>query len=98
MTYPFQIIRSYADGEIDCQQFIGQFSGWQKSQGINYDCKGTADRNGTYLTYRGVTAVFHYGALRFTADGFQQSAETLFEFRRKVDFALCRKLRGAEWS
>lgn len=44
--YPIQLITDYRAGKISRQQFQQQFSNWQKSNGINFDCKGTADRNG----------------------------------------------------
>ena len=83
MNYPIQIITSYRAGKISRQQFIKQFSDWQKSQGINYDCKGYADKSGVYMTYRGIKAAIRNGLLCWK----NNTAKTVFEFQRKVDFS-----------
>ena len=82
MNYPIQIITSYRAGKISRQQFQQQFSDWQKLHGVNYDCKGTAYRNGMYLTYRGIKAEIRNGLLCWK----NNTAKTVFEFQRKVDF------------
>ena len=82
-NYPIQIITNYRAGKISRRQFIKQFSDWQKSRGINYDCKGTADRSGVYITYRGITAEIRNGLLCWK----NKTAKTVFEFKRKVDFS-----------
>ena len=81
--YPIQIITSYRAGKISRQQFIKQFSDWQKSHGINFDCKGTADRLGVHVEYRGITAAIRNGLLCWK----NKTAKTVFEFQRKVDFS-----------
>ena len=81
--YPIQIITSYRAGKISRQQFTKQFSDWQKSRGINYDCKGTADERGVHVEYRGVTAIIRDGLLCWK----NNTAKTVFEFQRKVDFS-----------
>ena len=83
MNYPIQIITNYRAGKTSRQQFIKQFSDWQKAQGINYDCKGTADRLGVHVEYRGVTATIRDGLLCWK----NKTAKTVFEFQRKVDFS-----------
>lgn len=88
--YPIQLITDYGAGKISRQQFQKKFSDWQKSNGINYDCKGTADKRGVYITYRGIRAEITGGILRFFADG-RKTAESVFEFRRKADFILNRR-------
>ena len=88
-SYPLPLVRAYKAGEITRQQFINEFSQWQKSSGINYDCKGTADKNGVYITYRGIKAEIRNGTLHFFSDG-RKTAQSVFEFRRKVDFSLNR--------
>lgn len=88
--YPIQIITNYRAGKISRQQFTKQFSDWQKSRGLNYDCKGTADKNGVYITYRGIRAEIRNGTLHFFSDG-RKTAQSVFEFRRKVDFSLNRR-------
>ncbi len=81
--YPIHIITSYRAGKISRQQFIKQFSEWQKANTINFDCKGTADRNGTYLEYRGIKAEIKNGVLCWK----NNMAKTVFEFQRQVDYA-----------
>ena len=82
-NYPIQIITNYRAGKISRQQFQQQFSDWQKSQGINFECKGYADRSGVYMTYRGIKAVIRNGLLYWK----NSTAKTVFEFQRKVDFS-----------
>lgn len=106
MNYPREIIAAYASGAITKDQFKNQFAAWQKAHGMNYDCKGTADRRGVHITYRGVMATIRDGVLCFItgsytdADGnrrhIRERAKTPFEFRRKVDFAMSK--RGATWN
>ena len=81
--YPIELITSYRAGKISRQQFIKQFSDWQKAQGINYDCKGTADRLGVHVEYRGTTAAIRNGLLSWK----NTTAKTVFAFQRKVDFS-----------
>ena len=82
-NYPLGLITNYRAGNITRQQFIKQFSDWQKSQGINYDCKGYADKSGVYMTYRGIKATIRNGLLCWK----NNTAKTVFEFQRKVDFS-----------
>ena len=81
--YPIELITNHRAGKISRQQFIKQFSDWQKSRGINYDCKGTADRSGTYISYRGIKAAIQNGLLCWK----NKTEKTVFEFQRKVDFS-----------
>ena len=81
--YPIELITSYRAGKISRQQFTKKFSDWQKSHGINYDCKGTADERGVHVEYRGVTAAIRNGLLCWK----NNTAKTVFEFKRKVDFS-----------
>ena len=81
--YPIQIITDYRAGKISRQQFTKQFSDWQKAQGINFDCKGYADKSGVYMTYRGIKAAIRNGLLCWE----NNTAKTVFEFQRKVDFS-----------
>ena len=83
MNYPIQIITNYRAGKISRQQFWQQFSDWQKSHGINLDCKGYADKSGVYMTYRGIKAAIRNGLLCWK----NKTAKTVFEFQRKVDFS-----------
>ena len=102
--YPIHIITNYRAGKISRQQFIKQFSEWQKANTINFDCKGTADRSGVHVTYRGVTATIRDGTLSFItgsncepaspAHFLHHDAKNVFEFCRKVDFSIDRQTRG----
>lgn len=96
--YPIGLITNYRAGKISRQMFIKQFNDWQKSRGINYDCKGTGGKDWLGLTYRGRHAVIKGGVIVWTDDDSEETARSIFEFRRKVDFAICRRLRGAAWS
>mgnify|MGYP007038454604 FL=1 len=107
--YPIELITKYRAGKISRQQFTKQFSDWQKSRGINYDCKGTADRLGVHVEYRGTTATIRDGKLSFiTGDNCEPNSPThflwheansVFEFRRKVDFSLnAINDGGAKWN
>ena len=81
--YPIQIITDYRAGKISRQQFRQRFSDWQKSHGINFDCKGYAYKSGVYMTYRGIKAEIRNGLLCWK----NNTAKTVFEFKRKVDFS-----------
>ena len=104
-SYPLQLVKAFRAGEITRQQFIKQFSDWQKSHGINYDCKGTADSGGVHVEYRGVLATIRDGKLSFiTGDNCEPNSPThflwheansVFEFCRKVDFSKQRE--GVKW-
>ena len=106
MNYPIQIITNYRAGKISRQQFQQQFSDWQKSRGINYDCKGTADRSGFHIAYRGTTAIICDGVLHFYTSYkdektncrrfIRSTAKSIFEFCRKIDFE--RNDRGTQWN
>jgi hypothetical protein len=82
--YLLALVKSYSAGEISRQAFIQAFSSWQKSNGINFDCKGYANVNGTFLTYRGVTGQIKNGVIVCG----QIKAESVFNFQRKIDLAL----------
>ena len=106
-NYPFELINNYRAGEITRQQFINKFTLWQKSCGINFDCKGTADRQGVHVEYRGVTATIRDGKLSFiTGDNCEPNSPThwheansVFELRRKIDFSLnAINDGGAKWN
>lgn len=78
--YPFQLITDYRAGKISRRQFVKQFSDWNT---INFDCKGTTGRYGTYLVYRGIKAEIKNGVLCWK----NNKAENLFNFQRQVDYA-----------
>ena len=81
--YPIQIITDYRAGKISRQQFIKQFSDWQKASIINFDCNGTADKSGVYMTYLGIKATIRNGVICWK----NNTAKTVFEFKRQVDYA-----------
>ena len=106
-NYPLGLITNYRAGNITRQQFTKQFSDWQKSRGINYDCKGTADERGVHVEYRGVTATIRDGKLSFiTGDNCEPNSPThwheansVLELRRKIDFSLnAINDGGAKWN
>ena len=82
--YPLQLVQTFRAGKISRQQFIKQFSDWQKSNDINFDCKGHADKNGAFLNYRGITGQLTNGVIVCG----KIKAESVFNFQRKIDFAL----------
>ena len=101
--YPIELITSYRAGKISRQQFTKQFSDWQKAQGINFDCKGYADKSGVYITYRGIVGTIKNGVIKFITKTagkdwvyINETAKSVFEFCRKVDFSKCRE--GAKWN
>ena len=103
MNYPIQIITNYRAGKISRQQFTKQFSDWQKAQGINFDCKGYADKSGLYITYRGIIGKIKSGSIKFHVKTsgkdwvyINKTAKNVFEFRRLIDFSKCRE--GAKWN
>lgn len=103
MKYPISLIQSFKRGEITKPQFMKLFSDWQKSNGINFDCKGIAERGHVGVAYRSVNAVIRGNKLYFVTDRYtdkkgnlrykMEKANSIFEFRRKVDFY---KLREAK--
>ena len=84
-NYPQDIIVAYAERKISRGQFKNRFAEWQKKQGRDYSCKGTTDKQGVYLTYRNITATIKNDTLHFKTCT-DDTANTPFEFRRKVDF------------
>ena len=106
-SYPLQLVKVFRAGEITRQQFINKFTLWQKSCGINFECKGTADERGVHVEYRGVTATIRDGKLNFiTSDNCEPNSPThwheansVFELRRKIDFSLnAINDGGAKWN
>ena len=76
-----RLIRDYADQKITRGQFINGYSQMQKLKGLNFDCKGTADKKGMYLTYRGVQATVRHGVIQWNG----HMAQSVGEFKRLVD-------------
>ena len=101
--YPIEIISNYMAGKITRQQFIKKFSDWQKSRGINYDCKGYADKSGVYIAYRGIVGKIKSGIIKFLVKTsgkdwvyINKNAKTVFEFCRLIDFSKCKEC--AKWN
>ena len=94
MNYPIQIITNYRAGKISRQQFQQQFSDWQKSHGINYDCKGYADKSGVYMTYRGRTARITNDLLVWVENHKTQTAKKIREMKNKIDIYA----QGVKWT
>lgn len=99
--FPRGLFKAYSEGKITRTNFEAVFSEWQKRHGISYDCKGKADKNGIYVVYRGVKSTIK-GDFLVWCNGVKpvgkrfkkpdiQSARSVFEFKRKVDFALLRE-------
>ena len=95
-SYPLQLVKVFRAGEITRQQFINKFTLWQKSCGINFDCKGYADKSGVYITYRGIVGKIKSGIIKFLVKTsgkdwvyINKNAKTVFEFRRLIDFSKC---------
>ena len=96
--FPRGLFEAYAERRITRTHFEFVFAEWQRRHGMNYNCKGTADMQGLYVTYRGVTATVQGGrlvwrmgvnpAVKRLRRTDMRSAESVSEFRRKVDFAL----------
>lgn len=83
-NYPKELIDDYRGGKINRARFIQLFKQWQINNTIDYSCKGTADRNGSKITYRGITGKIENGVICW---GKHNTAETLFIFERQIDYA-----------
>lgn len=90
MDYPKKLIEDFTSGKITREKFKTLFSALQKRNGLNYDCKGTCDKNGTYVTYRGQKAELNNGVFEWTY-GKKRFAHNLFEFKRKIDNQILRE-------
>ena len=91
-NYPQDIIELYTNQKISKEEFIKQFSEWQKRNGIDYSFKKTVDNSDVYFTYRNITATIKNDKLHFKTYQ-NDTAKTPFEFRRKVDFYLDQRER-----
>ena len=54
--FPRALFEAYAEGKTTRNAFGSYFSEWQKRNGANFDCKGSADSKGVYVHYRGKKA------------------------------------------
>ena len=84
IMYPKKIISDYVKGKISRKKYEQLFAKYQKSQGLNFDCKGFCNMSGTYIVYRKQTAELKNGVICWNY-GKKQTALSFFEFRRKVD-------------
>lgn len=80
-----ELCRAYALGQITRQQFVKSF---REEQTINFDCKGTADATGVFMTYRGIKARIENGLLVWG----KNTAENSYIFQRQVDYAFNQEL------
>lgn len=97
--FPDRLCAAYARGDITRSAFLAGFGRWQKQCGRSFDCRGScSDASGIRLRYRGCTASLCNGRLLWQSDSWRdrrgrihfvvEGACSVFEFRRKVDFAL----------
>lgn len=97
--FPERIFKAYSERMLTRAGFVRALSDWQKLRGLNYDCKGTFERGALCLTYRGQKAVIRGGRVVWARgewrdpesgkSGFcRHTADSVFEFCRKVDFAI----------
>ena len=83
-NYPLGLINNYRAGNITRQQFCHE---WAKLQGFDDTVKGYGNKHGTFITYRGRTAKIINCLLTWVENHKTQTAKTVFEFKRKVDFS-----------
>ena len=84
-NYPRDIFEAYSKRQISKEEFIDQFTKWQKANGMDYSFKKTIDGLDVFFTYRNIIATIKNNKLHFKTDK-SNTASTPFEFRRKVDF------------
>lgn len=89
-NYPRDILEAYAKRQINKEEFIEQFSEWQKANGINYSFKKIVNGLDVCFMYQNITATIKNNKLHFKTDK-NDTASTPFEFRRKVDFYYANK-------
>ena len=89
-NYPKDIFASYTKRQIDRDEFVERFSGWQKENGLDYSCKVATDHLDVYFIYRNIIATIRDNKLHFKTYQ-NEEANTPFEFQRKVDFYLQQK-------
>lgn len=84
--YPAGLVQGLKDKTITRRQFIYLMRAWQIAHGINYDCKGTADKNAVWVIYMGVPGMLAGGRVMWLEDGQKRTAESFFEFKRQVNY------------
>lgn len=87
MEYPTLLVSNYSSRKITRQEFIKQLTQWQKKHGIDYTCKGRADKNGVYVIYRGEKGTIQNDGLIHWQT---KKIGCLMRFRRAVDFFICK--------
>lgn len=91
-VYPSGLIYSLKAKKITRQQFIYLMRAWQIAHGINYSCKGTADKNAVWVIYMGVPGMLDHGRILWLEDGQQRTADSFFEFKRQVNY-----MKNRQW-
>lgn len=100
--FPRGLFAQYAEKAITRAQFIASFTAWQMARGMDYTCRGYAYYPGmTGVTYRGKSAVFSDGEAIWVIGSCRDergkpvcvcdTARSVTEFKRKVDFAQLRE-------
>ena len=84
--YPSELINSLKAKKITRQQFIYLMRAWQIAHGINYSCKGTADKDAVWVIYMGVCGMLDGGRILWLEDGQKRTANSFFEFKRQVNY------------
>ena len=104
-NFPRELCAAYAEKKISRTQFVAEFSAWQRTVcGDAFVCKGTFDKNGLHISYRGFEATVKDGVLWYDRkNGICSKEATLVsavaEFRQAVDTAYMlqkRRLNNAD--
>ena len=95
MKYPIELFKMLSSGEIDRNQFIKWLENWQKINTVDFSCRGVAFPNLVGVMYRGRNAIIKNGQIKWLIGkrgkkDIRDSAKSVFEFKRKVDFAICK--------
>lgn len=96
--YPAELIRGFKDRAITRQQFINLMHAWQAAHGIDYRCRGTADKNAVWVIYRGIPGIISNGEITWLEEGAKRTAHSFYEFRRQVDFMKDRNHRTIRYT
>lgn len=87
---PTTLFKAYSDGKITRDKFIYELRTYQQLNGLDYECRGRADKYGTHFEYRGVIGTINNGAIHFILEhrkGFKKcTALNETEFCRMIDF------------
>ena len=88
---PRDIFEAYAQKKITKSRFLFYFSAWQKNHGTNYDTKGFVSAGALCLRYREIGGEVDKGRIFFNIGNKTYLVGNIFEFRRRVDFAMLEK-------